>query len=113
MKKFAAIAVALAGLSAIPAAGPVAAQDQPRRVCLNSTDIRNTHAVDSRTILFTMRNGDVWRNTLAAPCPSLVSQGAGSFTEVSHTDFICAETQHITVAVSGAVCRLGAFDRVK
>jgi hypothetical protein len=78
-------------------------------ICLNTTEIANTHAVDSRTILFRMRDGKVWRNRLAAPCPDLVAQGGGGFSQYAHTDYICANTQRITVVSTGQVCRLGEF----
>jgi hypothetical protein len=79
-------------------------------VCLNTTEIAGSRPVDSRTILFRMRDGKVWRNTLKAPCPDLVAQGGG-FSQYAHTDYICGNTQHITVAATGMVCRLGEFSR--
>jgi hypothetical protein len=113
MKNSIGIAVALLVALALPAAAPVAAQDQHPNVCLNTTEIRNSQAVDARTILFKMRDGKVWRNTLAARCPDLVSQSAGAFSQTVHTDFICANVQHITVVSTGMVCRLGEFERIK
>jgi hypothetical protein len=90
---------------------PVQAQNAPGNVCLNVTEIRNTQAVDRRTILYKMRDGKVWRNTLAADCPTLVGFSSGGFTQVTHTDFICANSQMIKTQ-SGNVCRLGEFTRV-
>ena len=91
---------------------PVKAQQEGKNVCLNVTRIRNSHAIDNRTIEYRMIDGSIWRNTLAAPCPDLVSQAAGSYSQVSHDDWICANTQQITVK-TGMVCRLGEFTRVK
>jgi hypothetical protein len=91
---------------------PVQAQQEGKNVCLNVTRIRNSHAIDNRTIEYRMIDGSIWRNTLAAPCPDLVSQAAGSYSQVSHDDWICANTQQITVK-TGMVCRLGEFTRVK
>jgi len=91
---------------------PVQAQQEGKNVCLNVTRIRNTHALDDRTIEYRMWDGSVWRNTLAAPCPHLASQAVGTFTQVLHDSWVCANTQHITLK-TGTVCRLGEFTRVR
>jgi hypothetical protein len=105
-------AIIAASTLALSSAMPVQAQNAPGgNVCLNVTEIKSTQAVDRRTILYRMRDGKVWRNTLAADCPTLVGFSAGGFTQEAHTDFICANTQQITTQ-SGNVCRLGAFTRV-
>jgi hypothetical protein len=96
---------------ALSAATKVQAQAQGGNVCLNVTEILTSQAVDNKTIIYRMKDGKVWRNTLAAPCPELVSFSAGSYSQVLHTDYLCANTQHITVK-SGMVCRLGEFTRV-
>jgi hypothetical protein len=97
---------------ALSGAVPVQAQNNPGgNVCLNVTEIVNTQAVDNRTILYRLRDGTVWRNTLAADCPTLVGFSGGGYSQVAHTDFICANSQHIKTQ-SGNVCRLGAFTRV-
>jgi hypothetical protein len=103
---------AVAGALAVTdtATSPVQAQTQSGNFCLNVSDIRNTQAVDNRTIVYRMKNGDVWRNTLAAPCPDLVTHAAGAYSQTVHTDEICANTHRITVA-TGMVCRLGTFAR--
>jgi hypothetical protein len=106
-------AVVAAAALALSASVPVQAQNQPNRnFCLNVTEIKNTQAVDRRTIIYRMKNGDVWRNTLAAPCPDLVGAGAGGYSQKVHTDWICANTQQIEVQATGMVCRLGEFTRV-
>ena len=97
---------------AFSSAMPVQSQNaQGDKVCLNVTEIQNTQPVDKRTILYRMRDGKVWRNTLVADCPTLVGFSAGGFSQVVHTDFICANSQMIKTQ-SGNVCRLGAFTRV-
>ena len=45
------------------------------------------------------------------PCPDLVSHAAGAYSQELHTDYLCANTQQITVQ-TGMVCRLGEFTRV-
>lgn len=86
-------------------------QPDPNSVCLDPEYIVSTQAVDARTILFKMRDGAVWRNTLAAPCPQIVNQ-VGGFTQTVHNQKICANQQNITVNQTGNVCRLGPFVRV-
>jgi len=96
----------------LSASVPVQAQNAgERNVCLNVTEIKSTQAVDRQTIMFRMRDGKVWRNDLATPCPDLVAHSAGGYTQRAHTDWICANTQQIK-AQSGMVCRLGEFTRV-
>jgi hypothetical protein len=110
LKFFGSTILAMSAL-ALSSAVPVQAQNSPGNVCLNVTEIQNTQAVDRRTILYKMRDGKVWRNTLFADCPTLVGFSSGGFTQVSHTDFICANSQLIRTQ-SGNVCRLGEFTRV-
>jgi hypothetical protein len=118
MKISAKILLALAAvggsLAAIAVAPPVQAQNgqDPNNVCLNPQDIKFTQTKDSRTIVFQMRDGSAWVNTLAAACPNLVSTGS-AWTQTVHSDSICANKQQITLIQTGNVCRLGAFTRVK
>lgn len=101
------IAVVAAGLMA------GAAQAQPARtvvsgnVCLRTIDIRETKIVDSRTILFNMNSGKVWRNTLATDCPGLKFNGFSY--SVMPNDEICGNLQSIRSNQSHAVCLLGPF----
>ena len=85
--------------------------------CLYSQDIRSTHAPDDSTILFTMTDGKVWKNTLKAPCSQL--RFRDSFTYADSGGTICANQQRIRVidAPAGApllrnpgpYCQLGDF----
>jgi hypothetical protein len=85
--------------------------------CLYSQDIRSTHAVDDSTILFTMTDGKVWKNTLKAACSQLQFRDAFSYVDYGGT--ICANQQFIRVidAANGApklrnagpMCQLGDF----
>jgi hypothetical protein len=94
-----------------PAVRAQTAQPDPNNVCLNTDDIRGTQAVNARTILFHMRDGTVWRNTLAAPCPQMMSHTSG-FAQTVHGDRICSNNQTFTILDTGNVCRLGTFSRV-
>ncbi|HYM18032.1 MAG TPA: hypothetical protein VEU06_05665 [Micropepsaceae bacterium] len=108
-------AVAVIPALLLSAALPVQAQNAPagpsNTVCLDPQYIVGTQAVNARTLLFRMKNGEVWRNDLARPCPDLMSTGSG-FTHMVHNDRICANTQEFEVNATGMVCRLGQFTRV-
>ncbi|HEY1630387.1 MAG TPA: hypothetical protein VGF56_03690 [Rhizomicrobium sp.] len=77
------------------------------KTCLQTRDIDHTHAVDATNVLFYMRNGQVWQNHLAGPCPGLKFHG---FSYTAHdTDEVCSNEQGIRVLVTNQVCQLGAF----
>jgi hypothetical protein len=106
-------AAALAGLMVLggcdtPAAptGTMAAAP----ICLPTYLIDHTHPVDDSTLLFTMRDGKVWKNTLLDPCVGLkIEQG---FTYEVANDKICSNLQTIRVLRFGSICRLGDFTPV-
>jgi hypothetical protein len=119
MKNSAKILLGLAALAgpmlALTQALPVQAQPQqpqpnPNTVCLDPQDIRGTQAINARTLLFHMRDGTVWKNTLAAPCPQMMSH-SGGFSQTVHADRICSNQQTFTILDTGEVCRLGTFSR--
>ena len=102
-----AIAVAVAALS-IGAAQAQGMQDSNHRVCLNidlPNAVDHTKTVDASTILFYMRDGKVWKNTLKAPCPGLAFHG---FTYVTHYTELCGN-EGINVIETHEACSLGAF----
>ena len=96
-----ALVACLAAPSQMQAAGPEASH-----VCLNVRDIQRTEVPNDRTIVFRMRDGAVWRNTLKTVCPMLK---ISPFTEVLTNDMICANQQIIHVALTGNSCVLGDF----
>jgi len=107
-------AILAASAFVLSAAVPVQAQgqnDSNNNVCFSVTKIVSTRAPDRRTILFTLKDGTVWRNTLISDCPDLVFFSAGGFTHVTHAEYICSN-QHRIITQSGNVCRLGPFTRV-
>jgi hypothetical protein len=89
---------------AVPTAAPRSAN-----VCLYVRDIQRTETPDDRTILFHMRDGKVWRNTLRTVCPMLKFS---SFTEVLNNEQVCANQQFIRVTLTGDQCVLGDFTPV-
>ena len=108
MKAVAAGAV-IAGLAIAPAAADVAKPVPPARnnVCLWTYLIDHTTTVDKSTILFHMRNGKIWKNTLVQPCPGLLFHG---FAYVTRDGQICSNMQSIMVLETHQVCMLGAFE---
>jgi len=92
-------AAAIAACAASPAlASPV---------CLWSYRIDHTSVLDSKNILFYMKDGKVWHNTLQNSCPSLNFHG---FTMVMRgTDQVCSNQQSIKVIDSGEICMMGEF----
>ena len=90
--------------------GPAVAQapaSNPGRVCLNLRDIQRTETPDDRTIVFHMRDGKIWRNTLRQNCPMLRTS---PYTQVIHGgDMVCANQQFIHVMQTGNTCTLGEF----
>ena len=105
-------AVAAALLLMAPTA-PVQAQNQSSpSTCLTPTQIQSTQLRAPRTIVFRMKDGKVYENQLAAPCPDLFFHSGGGWSHQVESDMFCGNTQHITVIETGMVCRLGNFTRV-
>ncbi len=84
--------------------------------CINVSRIRETHATDDRTILFYMRGGDVYRNTLRFECRGLERENRISYRVVGNR--LCSVD---TVAVlrqfgggfdEGIRCGLGRFFQI-
>ncbi len=78
----------------------------PNHVCLQSYLIDHTTTVDPSTILFHMKNGAVWKNTLPQPCHGLAFHG---FVYDTKDTQICSDLQPISVIETHQVCTLGAF----
>ena len=78
----------------------------PPTGCLNVRDIQRTEVQDDRTILFHMRDGKVWQNRLRQICPMLKTS---PWTQVLHTNQVCANQQFIHVIQTGDTCSLGDF----
>ena len=82
------------------------------RDCLSTHTLRSTAVLDDQTILFQLRDGSVWKNTLDFSCPTLGFHE--SFSYVSHGSRLC-DLDSIKVfepfGISGASCGLGKFER--
>ncbi|MBU6442897.1 MAG: hypothetical protein KGR48_03210 [Alphaproteobacteria bacterium] len=103
---FAVLAPAALELAAL--AGPaIAAGQASRPVCLRTIQIDHTEVPNSRTILFYMRDGKVWQNTLLNDCVGLKFEGFAY--APTPPDEICDNMQTIHVLRMGTVCMMGAF----
>ncbi len=108
--KMLAVAATIAALTVSQAlaqpGAPPSYSGKPGPVCLYPYMIDHTHVVDPRTILFYMRDGKVWRNTMKTGCRGLMFHG---FVYVTHFDELCSNMQSIRVIKTGEVCVLGTF----
>ena len=103
--RFAAMALA-AGLI-VPALPAFAGAPPAGTVCLDMDHIDHTSVVDGRTILFYVKGGKVWKNTLPKECPSLKFERA--FSQEITTGQVCANKQMIRVLRTNVRCSLGDF----
>jgi hypothetical protein len=76
-------------------------------VCLQTSLIDRTEVPDDNTILFHMKDGKVWKNTLAFACSGLKFEG--SFAYTTETPRVCSSQQTIRVLRTGNFCELGQF----
>jgi hypothetical protein len=76
-------------------------------VCLQKSQIDHTEIVNDGSIVFFMKTGKPYLNTLRFPCPSLTMEGGFAY----ESDFpeICSQSQTIHVLRSGNFCELGNF----
>lgn len=106
IRRFATLAalIALVGCTEKPA------PDGQQQTCLPTYQIDHTQIVDKSTILFHMRDGHVWKNTLPQPCGGLMT--SDGFAYEPRADQLCDNLEHIHVLRTGSVCMLGAFSPV-
>lgn len=78
-------------------------------LCISARNIQRTEVQDDRTILFHMRDGKVLQNRLRQICPMLKTS---PWTQVLHSDQVCANQQFIHVTQTGDTCALGDFTLV-
>lgn len=76
-------------------------------ICVQTQFIDHTDVLDDSTIIFHMKGGIAWKNTLRFACTSLKNEGGFAFV----TDFpeVCSNGQTIRVLRSGILCELGQF----
>ena len=100
--------LALAGCSDDPAATDAQpAETAGNGVCLPTAQIDHTEIVNESAIVFFMKDGKAYMNTMRIPCPSLkMEEGFVYETDVAE---ICSNSQTIRVKNSGNFCELGQF----
>ena len=79
-------------------------------ICIQTQFVDHTEIPDDRTIIFHMKGGIVWKNTLPFPCSSLKFEGG--FVYVNSIPEVCSNQQTIQVLRSGIYCELGQFTPV-
>lgn len=105
--------LALAGCSTLQKNGSVE-NAAARPVCLASYNIDHTDIPNDSTILFTMRDRTVWKNTLTSPCFGLRLDTRGfTYTATDPgSDTICSNLVTIRTNTDHNVCLLGEFTKV-
>jgi hypothetical protein len=110
-----AVAAMLAGAPATPQRGRDNGAAETRD-CINVRNIDRTRVADAATLLFYMRDGEVYRNDLSSRCPSLAFDERFMYRVTQNR--IC-ELDVITVIddvgfgfMPGASCGLGKFRRI-
>lgn len=94
-------------LSATAALAQPAWVSSSGNVCLKTIQIDHTETPDTRTILFFMKNGTAWKNTLRSDCIGLRQNGF--IYEPTPPDQVCGNFQTIRAIQTHSVCVLGPF----
>ena len=76
-------------------------------VCLTVGQIDHTDIVNDSAIVFFMKDGKAYMNTMRIPCSSLKMEDG--FAYMTDTAEICSNSQTIRVLRSGNFCELGQF----
>lgn len=112
----AALASLALGTAAAASSGLAWADDEVRD-CVGLSEIERTEIVDNRTILFRMRDGNVYRNVLRHDCPTLKDRAQFSYrvptTRLCSMDLInVLEQRGRGLEPSGVSCSLGSFEPI-
>jgi hypothetical protein len=100
--------LALAGCSDDPAPTDTQpAEVAGNGVCLQTSQIDHTDIVNDSAIVFFMKGGKAYMNTMRIPCSSLKMEDG--FAYVNDVPEICSASQTIRVLRSGNFCELGQF----
>ena len=76
-------------------------------VCLATAQIDHTDIVNDSAIVFFMKDGKAYMNTMRIPCSSLKMEDA--FAYMTDAAEVCSNSQTIRVKNSGNFCELGQF----
>jgi hypothetical protein len=101
------------GAVAVAASAVALADDGGTRRCVARSSIDRTEIVDDGTILFRMRNGDVYRNVLRHECPTLKSRDQFAYrvntAQLCSADLITVLERNALGFARGPSCSLGTF----
>ena len=100
---------ALAAIASLSTTAAFADATATKGVCLTSYQVDHTKIVDDSTIIFYMKNGKAWKNTLPHKCNGLKFANGFSYNQ-SNDNQICANLEMITVINQGTTCGLGEFE---
>ncbi len=109
-------AALLALALASPAFGqPAPAQPAPNDMCIRAPTIVSTDRVDDTTILFHLRDHQLWKNVLPSRCFGLKSEPDGFTYQPTDpsTEELCSNQVTIRLNTFRTTCLLGNFTRVK
>lgn len=114
IRRLASIMVAATCLTALPAYADQAGRKPVR--CVSLSQIDSTEVVDDKTILFRMRGGQYYRNSLPYRCPSLKFEKSflykTSISQLCNVDIIYVLERYGGNYQQGAGCGLGMFEPV-
>jgi hypothetical protein len=86
------------------------------RRCVPLSAIDRTEVVDNDTVLFHMRNGDVYRNVLRHECPTLKNRDQFAYrvnaAQLCSSDLITVLDRNAFGFRPGPSCSLGSFEAV-
>ena len=99
--------LALAGCSEDEPAAATNSSTAGNGVCLQTSQIDHTEIVNDSAIVFFMKDGKAYMNSMRIPCPSLQMEGGFAYT--ADVAEICSNSQTIRVLRSGNFCELGQF----
>ena len=100
--------LALAGCSDdAPATDAPPAETAGNGVCLPTAQIDHTEIVNESAIVFFMKDGKTYMNSMRIPCPSLKMEDGFAYT--ADVAEVCSNSQTIRVLRSGNFCELGQF----
>ena len=103
MRTFLTTVAAVAALTASAAPALAAA------TCIDTRDIKESHEVDKgKALIFTMKNGTVYRNDLKGACPDLQFNGY-VWVVRNPNNTVCDNMTTIRVIRSGDICQIGEF----
>jgi hypothetical protein len=104
------------GIAAAILPGLVLADDAAVRRCVPLSSIDRTEVIDDGTVLFRMRNGEIYRNVLAHTCPTLKSRDQFAYrvnaAQLCAMDLITVLERQGLGFAPGPSCSLGSFEPV-